>query len=216
MSYNPSDTKIFGQDAIEALYWLLMAKYANSSIASSDPGQFKLKVFMTIFEYAPAWKGRLQIQEQLFKLNPGDATDMESISEGSVQFNNHAANPNTEPTTGSFDQLPGINAQNTSGQKRGILENYAALNNLLLTDVTEEFLGRFKPLFLKVVMPQKPLWYGPVEGDDSTEDVPDINSSLYGNYRTNTFRQIWPDTKESTGYQKFLADYSNCGIPTTI
>lgn len=70
MSYDPSANKIFGRDAIETVYWLLMAKYANSSIASSDPNQFKLKVWMTIFEYAPAWKGRIQIQEQLFKLDP--------------------------------------------------------------------------------------------------------------------------------------------------
>lgn len=210
MSYNPSANQIFGRDAIETVYWLLMAKYANSSIASSDPNQFKLKVWMTIFEYAPAWKGRIQIQEQLFKLDPSKAADIEKISKGSVQFSNQAANPDTTPTTGSFDQLPGINSQNTMGWKRGIMETYNTLNDLLITDVTEEFLDKFKKLFLKVVMPQKPLWYGPVEGDDSTEDVPDINSSLYGNYRTNTFQQIFPT------YEDFLDDYEHNGIPTTI
>lgn len=206
--YTP--TTVFGKDTPEVIYGLLMATYANSAIASSDPGQFKLKVFKTIFEYGPAWYKRLQIQEQLFKLDPTKADDVEAMSKGSVQFNNHAANPNTEPTNGSFDQLPGINAQNTSGQKRGLLETYAALNNLLITDVTEEFIGMFKQLFIQIVCPQRPLWYGPVEGDDSEEDIPDINSSLYGNYRTNTFRQIWPE------YKDFLGDYTANPIPTTI
>ena len=200
-------TQAFGKDALEIVYYSLYAKYGNKSIASSDPNQFKYKVFMTIFEYGPAWIKRLQIQEQLYKLDPSKAADLEAMSKGTIQFNNHAANPDTAPTTGTYEQLPGINVQNTSGAKRGLLESYAALNNLLITDVTEEFLEHFKKLFLKVVAPQRPLWYGPVEGDDSTVDIPDLNSSLYGNYRTNTFQQIW------NKYDDFKDDYLDCGLP---
>lgn len=208
MSYTAS--QLYGADAIDTLYYLLLAKYGNSSILSSDPTQFKLKVFTTIFEYGPAWLKRAQIQQQLFNLDPSKSADMATISQGNIQFNNHAANPDTAPTTGTFDQLEGINAQHTVGYKRGLLESYEALNDLLVTDVTEEFLGKFKKLFLKVVLPQRPLWYGPVAGDDSTEDVPDINSSLYGNYRTNTLQQIWPTLTS------FKTDYAGLGIPRTI
>lgn len=201
----PSDPIVYTSDLIETLYYLLYAKYGNSSIASSDPNQFKYKVFMTVFEYGPAWKGRLKIQEKLFNLDP----DSEAVSNGSINVYNSAENPDTAPSTDSFEILQGINRQNTSNIKRGKLESYAVLNDLIKTDVTEEFLGKFKKLFIKFAMPQEPLWYRNVEGYD-TEDVPDINSSLYGNYRTNTFQQIWPSVTD------FKYDYEHNGIPTTI
>lgn len=190
------------------LYYLLYAKYGNSTIASQDPAQFAYKVFTTIFMYAPAWKMRLQIQEKLLNLSPDDA----SVSEGTVMLYNHAENPDTTPTSGTFDTLGGINSQNTSNVKRGKLEGYAMLNALITTDVTEEFLGKFKKLFLKVVSPQQPLWYSEV-GDENTQD-PDnciVNSSgIFGNYIQMKFTDIW-DTAA-----KFVYDYEHNGIPTTI
>lgn len=200
------DTPVsFTSDLIETLYYLLYAKYGNSSIASSDPNQFKYKVFTTIFEYAPAWKQRLLIQEKLFNLNP----DSEDVQKGTINIYNHAENPDTEPATDAFEPLEGINMQNANTFIRGKLEGYALLNDLLVTDVTEEFLGRFKKLFITFVGPQFPLWYRNVEGYE-IEDSPEINSSLYGNYRTNTFQQIWPSVTD------FKYDYEHNGIPKTI
>ena len=191
---------------IDTLYYLLYAKYGNSSIASYDQNQFKYKVFMTIFEYAPAWKQRLKIQEKLFNLDP----DSEDVTKSSIKINNHAENPDTEPSTDAFDPLPGINSQSASTLKRGKLEGYSMLNELLETDVTEEFLGRFKKFFIKFVAPSSPLWYGPVEGDDSIDPTPNVNASLFGNYRTNTFQEVWPSADD------FKYDYEHNGIPTTI
>lgn len=201
----PSDPIVYTSDLIETLYYLLYAKYGNSSIASSDPNQFKYKVFMTVFEYGPAWKGRLKIQEKLFNLDP----DSEAVSNGSINVYNSAENPDTAPSTDSFEILQGINRQNTSNIKRGKLESYAVLNDLIKTDVTEEFLGKFKKLFIKFVAPQEPLWYENVPGYTG-EYTDDINSTLYGNYRTSTFQQVWPDAAS------FVSDYQTCGIPTTI
>ena len=203
----PNNPTIYTSNLIETLYYLLYSKYGNSSIASSDPNQFKYKVFATIFEYGPAWRGRLKIQEKLFNLEP----DSSDVQEGTINLYNHALNPDTAPSTDSFEIIEGINSQNTNMYKRGKLEGYSLLNDLINTDVTEEFLGKFKKLFLKVVMPQEPLWYGPVEGDTSESDMPtNPNDSLYGNYRTNTFQQIWNSADE------FKYDYEHCGIPTTI
>lgn len=201
----PNTSVNYTADLIETLYYLLYAKYGNSSIASSDPNQFKYKVFTTIFEYAPAWKQRLLIQEKLFNLDP----DGEDVQKGTINIYNHAENPDTEPGTDAFEPLEGINMQNANTFVRGKLEGYALLNDLLLTDVTEEFLGRFKKLFIAFVGPQFPLWYKEVPGfEQEYED--DINSSLYGNYRTNTFQQIWPSADD------FKYDYEHNGIPTTI
>ena len=194
-------------DLSTTLYYLLYAKYGNSTIASQDPEQFKYKVFTTIFMYAPAWKMRLQIQEKLLNLSPDDA----SVSEGTVMLYNHAENPDTTPTSGTFDTLGGINSQNTSNVKRGKLEGYAMLSALISTDVTEEFLGKFKKLFLKVVSPQRPLWYGEVGEEDSLRVgcIGDSNE-IFGNYIQMKFTDIW-DTAA-----KFVYDYEHNGIPTTI
>lgn len=201
----PNDPTIYTNDLIETLYYLLYAKYGNSSIASSDQNQFKYKVFMTIFEYGPAWKGRLKIQEKLFNLEP----DSDDVQNGTINFYNHAENPDTAPETDAYQVLEGINSQNTNLYKRGKLEGYSLLNDLINTDVTEEFLGKFKKLFLKVVMPQAPLWYESIEGYPG-EDSDQLGYSLYGNYRTNTFQHIWKDAAS------FKEDYESCGIPTTI
>ena len=88
------------------------------------------------------------------------------------------------------------------------------LLELVNTDVTAAFLNKFKKLFLTVVMPQAPLWYRSIGNPDELVDdalmVDDPNSSLFGNYLTNTFQQIWET------YEDFEADYRTCGIPATI
>lgn len=47
----------------------------------------------------------------------------------------------------------------TSNRKRGRVDSYLALWDLLADDVTEKFLSRFKTLFIKFVQPEVPLWY---------------------------------------------------------
>jgi hypothetical protein len=199
----------YTNNLLKTLYYLLYSRYGNSSIASSDVNQFKYKVFTTIFEYAPAWKKRLEIQERLFNINL-DAADPDYLK-GTMVMYNHAMNPDSSPSTSAYDALDGINKQTVQTTKRGMLEGYATLLELVNTDVTAAFLNKFKKLFLTVVMPQAPLWYNSIGDTDETPDyVPDINSSLYGNYRTNTFQQIWET------YEDFEADYRDCGIPATI
>lgn len=202
----------YTNNLVKTLYYLLYSKYGNSAIASSDVNQFKYKVFTTIFEYAPAWKKRLEIQEKLFNINLSEVDP--DYLKGTMVMYNHAVNPDTEPTTTSYDALPGINRQTVQTTKRGMLEGYSTLLELVNTDVTGAFLNKFKKLFLTVVMPQAPLWYRSIGDPDAPIEegvvLDDPNSSLFGNYLTNTFQQIWET------YEDFEADYRNCGIPTTI
>ena len=202
----------YTNNLVKTLYYLLYSKYGNSAIASSDVNQFKYKVFTTIFEYAPAWKKRLEIQEKLFNINLSEVDP--DYLKGTMVMYNHAVNPDTEPTTTSYDALPGINRQTVQTTKRGMLEGYSTLLELVNTDVTAAFLNKFKKLFLTVVMPQAPLWYRSIGDPDAPIEegvvLDDPNSSLFGNYLTNTFQQIWET------YEDFEADYRNCGIPTTI
>lgn len=135
------------------LYYLLYARYGNSHICSSDPNQFKYKLFSIIFQYGPTWEKRLDIQEKLRNLTEDE------IIKGSKAIYNQASNPAVAPSDTSLEELPYINNQNTTNYKKSKMDAYAMLMSLLDTDVTEAFIKKFAVLFLKIVEPQEPLWY---------------------------------------------------------
>ena len=138
---------------ISTLYYLLYAKYGNSHIANSDETQFKYKLFGTVFSYGPTWEKRLDMQNELRTMSDDD------LIKGSKQIVNHSYNPSTSPSTATLEELTTINEQNTNNYKRSKLDAYAFLWDLLATDVTTEFINKFKSLFLVIVEPQLPLWY---------------------------------------------------------
>ena len=139
-------------DNCTTLYYLLYAKYGNNPIASSDENRFKYAVWATIFKYGPTWEKRLEIQDKLRALSEDDL-----LRSGKSIFN-HAYNPSTEPSTGSLEELPGINEQNTNQYVKSKIDAYGSLMELLRTDVTEQFLGEFKKLF-KICLVENPLLY---------------------------------------------------------
>lgn len=134
------------------LYYLLYAKYGNNPIASSDENRFKYAVWATIFKYGPTWEKRLEIQDKLRALSEDD------LLRSGKSISNHAYNPSTAPSTGSLDELPGINEQNTNQYVKSKIDAYGSLMELLRTDVTEQFLGEFRKLF-KICLVENPLLY---------------------------------------------------------
>ena len=142
----------------QTLYYLLYARYGNSPIANMDVNQFKYKVFSVIFQYGPTWEKRLDIQSKLRNLSDSD------IQQGAKAIYNSALNPSTTPSTGSLEELNYINQQNTTNYKKSKLEAYGILWELLNTDVTGEFINKFKACFKTFVMPERPLVY--VEEED--------------------------------------------------
>lgn len=132
------------------LYYLLYARYGNSTIANFDENQFKYKLFSIIWQYGPNWEKELSIQANLRGLTEDE------IREGSRAIYNKALNPNTQPTT---EELDYISEQNTTKYKKSKIEGYGTLMELLKRDVTEEFLNRFKKLFIAICEPYSPLWY---------------------------------------------------------
>lgn len=157
------DPQLINSRSIQTIFYLLCARYGNSHIANSDENQFKLKLFSTIFQYAPYWEKKLDIQATLRGLTE------DQLREGSKQINNHSYNPSTEPTTDTLEELPTINEQTGTKFKKSRLDAYGILSDLLERDVTEEFIGKFKKLFLYIVEPQLPLWY--VTDPNSDEEV---------------------------------------------
>ena len=136
----------------ELVYYLLAARYANSTIASWDITQFKYKVFSIMFEYGPAWEKRLEIQTAIRDIG------IEEAIIGSKRIYNKSYNPSTPPGTGDTEFLDSIDEQTTDGWKKSKLDAYSNILMLIDTDVTEEFIGKFKKLFITVVEPNVP-WY---------------------------------------------------------
>ena len=144
---------LLDETTTKTIYWLLLAEFANSTIANRDENQFKNRLYATIFRYAPTWAKRMEIQKKVREL-----TD-EEIFRGAKQIINKAEHPGTEPSTASLEELMQIQEQTAMMTKRDKLTAYANLEALLDTDVTAAFIDRFRPLFLKVVAPQHPLLY---------------------------------------------------------
>lgn len=143
----------FEQSDAERLYYLLYARYGNSTIASSDETQFKFKLFSIVFSSGPSWKRKLDAQRKLLQLSDED------IRLGSKAIYNHAFNPSTEPSTATLTEITKIDDQNTTNYLKSQLEGYSALIELIKDDVTGLFLDKFKKLFLTFVVPEGPLWY---------------------------------------------------------
>lgn len=143
----------FEQSDAESLYYLLYARYGNSTIASSDETQFKFKLFSIVFSSGPSWKRKLDAQRKLLQLSDED------IRLGSKAIYNHAFNPSTEPSTATLTEITKIDDQNTTNYLKSQLEGYSALIELIKDDVTGLFLDKFKKLFLTFVVPEGPLWY---------------------------------------------------------
>lgn len=143
---NGIDTTITDQSAT-TLFYLLYAKYGNSTIAFTDVEQFKYNVMSTIFMYGPSWEERVSLQKKLRNLSD------EEIMQGSKAIYNTALNPGTTPSTSNLEELNFINSQNTTNYKKSKMAAIALKWDLIATDVTNAFLTKFKPLFRKILDP---------------------------------------------------------------
>lgn len=146
------------------IYYLLYSRYGNNPYAADDLYRFKYNLFSTIFMYAPTWLKRLDIQNKLRNL-----TDDELIN-GTISIMSNAATPGESkaPT----ELINGINTQNVASTKKSKIAAYSDLVDLLKTDVTDQFLEKFKKLFLYVVAPQFPYLYkNEIIQEDATNDT---------------------------------------------
>ena len=140
-------------DNVSVVFYLLYARYGNNPIANQDINQWKFKIFSVIFQYGPTWQKRLELQAKIRSLTDDD------LLTGSQAIHNHAFNPSTTPSTSSLTELTYINDQQTSSFKKNKLDAYTQQWDMLETDVTEDFLNKFKKCFKNFVSPEKPLLY---------------------------------------------------------
>lgn len=91
---------------------------------------------------------------------------VDDIRQGSKAIYNQALNPSSAPSTSALTELDYINQQNTTNYKKGPLDGYAMLMELLKADVTEDFLKKFNICFKRFVSSEKPLIYVTEEDED--------------------------------------------------
>lgn len=149
-----------GTGSATTLFYLLYSRYGNNPIANYDEMQFKMKVMSIIWQYGPTWQKRVDIQDRLRGMTEDE------LMTGAKQIYNHAFNPSTDPSTSSLTELEYINDQNTANYKRGKLESYSTLWEILKVDVTEDFIKKFLPCFKKFVRPSRTWIYTTEEDDD--------------------------------------------------
>lgn len=150
--------QLMSEEAVRNLFYLLYARYGNDHIANSiDENQFVYSVFSICFMYGPTWEKRLEVQKRLRELTFDDGEN--GIFRGGKAIYNSALNPGTAPSTSTLEELTHINSQNTTNYKKSPLEGYSNLLALLDTDVTEEFISKFRKLFITIVSPDYSLLY---------------------------------------------------------
>ena len=191
------------------LYYLLFARYASNHINSDYPYQWKMKLMMTVFEYGPTWSKRLEIQDKVRNMSDDE------IQKGTIMTYNTAMNPDGAPTTETWETLKGINSQNKNLYQRGKLDSYAYIDQILKTDVTREFIERFRKFFDIMASPGEKLEYdlshiAQLQSMDLQYVSGNVNEPLFGSYMTATFEEMFPTVSD------WLEFYRTCGIPTTI
>lgn len=170
-------------------YLLLFSRYGNNPIANYDVTQFKNKIFTIIWQYGPAWEKRLSMQEDIRNLTlqeitmgtktdwSSEGTQSQNNTDTDTTINNHAYNPSTAPTTQTTNELDYIDQQQvakgtatstisgtdskTTGQvvTKSKMDAYAQLWDLVATDVTNDYIGKFKNCFKQFVAPERRMIY---------------------------------------------------------
>lgn len=140
------------------LIWVLMiGRFADSTIKPYNTyGAFKVRFMSRVWQYAPTWKKKLDIQNKLRALSLEDGSEL--FIGGSAIYNS-AMNPGTQPNTQTTDELDFINQQNTTKYKKSKIEGLALLSDLLKNDVTEQFLSRFDDFFKTIIYSGRELLY---------------------------------------------------------
>lgn len=135
------------------LYWLLMARFRNEVPEASDENRFKADVFATMFKYGPAWEARIKAQKSI-----RDLLESDELFDSSVAIFNTSLTPGSK-LTDVFDPIKTVNQQNANKWRKNKLDGYAALMDVLKTDVTEQFLDKFDRLFREFMLPDSNLLY---------------------------------------------------------
>lgn len=130
------------EDDISKIYYHLLAEYYNSHFIYMDDLGISLNVMHIIEEYYPNCKERLKLVDDMRNLS------LDEFKKSGIQIQSSGANPKVET---AMDELIGfMDAQNANFQLKSTEQVLKAKFMSLYDGVMEEFVSRFKPLFVKL------------------------------------------------------------------
>lgn len=133
---------------LEHIYLSLMGEYASNNLSNMSEDQFKIRFWTRVNQYGPQYERELTIQKDLVQITEDELTKSSSV------IYNSAINPSQSVEDPSNTLIKELNTQNTTFHKRSKLDAYAYLKDLLNggTDLTKQFIKRFKDLFTVVLV----------------------------------------------------------------
>lgn len=149
------------EEDISKIYYHLLAEYYNSHFIYMDDLGISLNVMHIIEEYYPNCKERLKLVDDMRNLS------LDEFKKSGIQIQSSGANPKVET---AMDELIGfMDAQNANFQLKSTEQVLKAKFMSLYDGVMEEFVSRFKPLFVKLYNGVNSYIYqNPI--DDTTEE----------------------------------------------
>lgn len=146
----PSKMQVLrNSENLEVIYTLLYSNYGNSHFKSYNRGLIIGKTFSIIYMKGSLWEKKLEIQEELYKM---DLSSPE-LRLGTKAIYNMAINDAGVPSTATLTEIETINKQNTTNY---IKNKYDALEDLyssLRNEATSAFIKSFDVLFANCFVP---------------------------------------------------------------
>ena len=130
------------EDDLEDIYHHLMAKYYNWHYIYMDDIGIALNTFDIIHDYFPNCKERLLLVDQMRNLS------IEEFKKSGISIDSQGANPKIATNMDELINL--VDSQNASFQIKSTEQTLKAKFMALYDGVFDEFIDRFKPLFVKL------------------------------------------------------------------
>lgn len=135
------DNKLTEED-LKNIYNHLLASYYDWHFIYMDDLGIALNVFHIIEDYYPNTKIRLQLVEQLRDM------DLEEFKKSGISINSSGANPKVATEMDNLIDL--VDSQSANFQLKSTEQTLRAKFNSLYDGVMDDFIMRFKPLFVKL------------------------------------------------------------------
>lgn len=148
------DFSRFKEEDLKLTFALLITRYGDCEILSyENVYRWKMRLQYVIFTYGQEWAIKREIQNQILDIKEED------LQRSSVQISNVAENPATIPDTNTITELEYINKQITNATKRDKLSILILKYGSLTSVANEKYINKFKDLFSRFPMGDKPIYY---------------------------------------------------------
>lgn len=139
---SPFFTDKFTKDEIESIYHHLMAEYYNWHFIYMDDLGISLNIMHIIEEYYPNVKCRLDLVEQMRDLS------LDEFKKSGIEISSNGANPKIATDMDELIDL--VDSQTANFQLKSTEQVLKAKFLSLYDGVMDQFIKRFKPLFVKL------------------------------------------------------------------